>query len=319
MILTVTAHAALDRVIMIPTFQPEGRIIASSSTDYVGGKGFDVSVALSGLGVDNLAMGILAGENGRRLEFLLHGYGVEHDLTWVSGETRIAHVIVEADLHRHTHIMTPSYQVAVEDVQRFLSHFRSRVWEADWVVASGSLAEGIPVNFYAELLEIAHQAGVRTLIDCFGEPARQCLAARPDILKQNTHEFVSTFQLDEQIATNLPELLDAITAVQTRFDLPVVVITRGKSGILAVTPKGTFQAYCQPVNAVSAAGAGDTVSATLSWRLGLGDSWQETLRWSAAAGAAGALTAGTGEVHLEDVLRLLPQVVIERISEPDSG
>lgn len=313
MILTVTAHAALDRVIFISDFRPETRILADHSVDYVGGKGFDVSVALASLGVRNLAMGILAGENGRRLEFLLRSYGIQTNLTWVEGETRIAHVIVETDHHRHTHIMTPSYTVSAEDLQVFLSRYRGRAWEADWVIAAGSLAQGIPANFYGQIIEIAHQAGAQALLDATGEPMRQALSAHPDILKQNFDEFCDTFHFTRAEIEDETDLLECVRRVQKEFEIPAMVLTRGPLGLLAVLPSATYRAACPPQTAVSAAGAGDSVSAGLVWRLSMGETWPDALRWAAAAGTAGILTEGTGELRSDDVLHFLPKVIVERL------
>jgi 1-phosphofructokinase family hexose kinase len=314
MILTITAHAALDRVIFIPEFLPTTRMLADHSVDYVGGKGFDVSVALSGLGAPNLAMGILAGENGRRLEFLLRGYGIPYNLTWVEGETRIAHVIVETLHHRHSHVMTPSYTVSPEDLQVFISRIRSRIWEADWVIASGSLAAGMDADFYARMVEIAHQAGVKALLDSVDEPVRQSLPFRPDILKQNIDEFCATFHLNRTEVESSAELLKCVRATMQEHHLPAMVITQGSKGVLAVTPQAALHAACPVQEAISAAGAGDCVSAALVWRLSLGEDWPEAIRWAAAAGSAGVLTEGTGELRMADVLRLLPLAQVNQIA-----
>jgi 1-phosphofructokinase family hexose kinase len=314
MILTITAHAALDRVIFIPEFLPTTRMLADHSVDYVGGKGFDVSVALSGLGVPNLAMGILAGENGRRIEFLLRGYGIPYNLTWVEGETRIAHVIVETTHHRHSHIMTPGYTVSPEDVQVFLSRYRSRVWESDWVIASGSLAPGMEMDFYAQVVEIAHQAGAKALLDSVGEPLRQALPFHPDIVKQNADEFRATFSICQSDIEDKSSFVKCVREVMLEYALPAYVITRGSLGLLVVTAQAAYQAACPVQQAVSAAGAGDCTSAALAWRLGLGESWSEAARWAAAAGSAGVLTEGTGELRMADVLRLLPTAVVNQIA-----
>jgi 1-phosphofructokinase family hexose kinase len=309
MILTITANAALDRVMVIPAFEPERRMLASRCSDYVGGKGFDVSVALAGLGVESLAMGIVAGENGRRLEFLLHGYGVAHSLTWVNGETRLAHIIVESEHRRHSHIITPGYRLSAADCQLFFSRLRSRVWEADWVAACGSLPPGAEADFYRSVVQIAHQAGVPIIVDCHGEPALLALEAIPAVLKMNATEFSATFGLDKAILTDSQALLAAMKRVQSSYPGTALVVTCGAAGLLAICPQGVLQVSIPPLIPVSAAGAGDCATAALAWRLSLGEGWSEALRWAGAAGAAGVLTEGTGEVRLEDVLRLLPQVI----------
>ena len=50
MILTLTANAALDRVIFVEEFVPATTMRAPRFLECAGGKGFDTSVALCGLG-----------------------------------------------------------------------------------------------------------------------------------------------------------------------------------------------------------------------------------------------------------------------------
>lgn len=311
MILTVTAHAAIDRLIFISEFIPEQRLVGEPGGDYVGGGGFDVSVALAGLGAGSLAMGILAGESGRQLEFLLHGYGIPYNLTWVEGETRIVLVIVETDFHRHTHIVTPGCHVSLQDLQVFFSRYRSRTWEADWVIAAGSLANGIPDDFYVQVVEIARQAGVRSLVDCTGEPLRQALSARPDIVQQTLAEFCATFGFELSSLADLSALLNAAQQAVSIYQLESLVIARTPADILALTPAGAYAASCPRQPSLSGAGASHCISAALVWRLSQGDPWPEALRWAAAAGCAGTLTPGTGELRLQDVLKFLPEVQVE--------
>lgn len=310
MILTITANAALDRVIFIPEYRPGTRMLAERMTTSVGGKGFDTSVALSGLGVHSLAMGFLAGENGRRIESLLRGYGIDCNLIWVEGETRLAHVIVETIHGRHSHVMTAGYSVSPEELQLFISRYRGQVWQADWVVAAGSLAPGLPEYFYSTVVEIAHQAGVQVLVDAQEEALRQVLPALPDIVKLNRSEFCTGFGFAEADLTDMESLLAVARQVRQRHQLPVLIISAAEHGLLALTDQGDYLAACPPQIVTSAAGAGDCLSAALTWRRSLGEDWPDTLRWAAASGAAGVLTEATAELRMADVLKFLPQATL---------
>jgi 1-phosphofructokinase family hexose kinase len=306
MILTITANAALDRVIFIPEFNPGTRMLAERTTISVGGKGFDTSVALAGLGVHSLAMGFLAGENGRRIEYLLRGYGVDCNLTYVEGETRLAHVIVESIHGRHSHVMTAGYSISPEELQLFISRYRGQVWQADWVVAAGSLAPGLPVNFYATVVEIAHQAGAQVLVDAQEQALRQSLPALPDIVKLNRGEFCAGFGYVEADIADMDSLLTVARQARQQHHLPVLIVSAAEHGLLALTNQGDYLAACPPQVVTSAAGAGDCLSAALTWRRSLGDDWPDTLRWAVAAGAAGVLTEATAELRMADVLKFLP-------------
>lgn len=309
MILTVTANAALDRVLFIPEFTPGATLRPVRSLDAVGGKGFDASVTLAGLGAESVALGFIAGPTGQRLQFLLESYGIRHELVSVEGDTRIAHVVVETDHgNRETHITTTGYTVAPADIERLVERFRAWSPSVKWAVMSGSLPAGAPSDFYAALIGLACSAGVSTLVDCTGEPARKAAAAKPTVLKLNRAELAEAFGAQ---APTLPELAICVQLLRADYGLTNIVVTAGRDGILAVTSAGIFVAGAPAQTAVNAAGAGDAVSGAIAWRLGRGDAWPEALRWAAAAGAAATLTDRTAEVRREDVQRLLADVWVK--------
>jgi 1-phosphofructokinase family hexose kinase len=313
MILTVTANSALDRVLFIDEFQPGVTMRPHQMIESVGGKGFDTSVVLQTLGVENTALGFVAGLTGQQLVKLLDGYGISHDLVWVEGETRIAHVVVETQHQRHSHLITDALSVSPEAYQTLLERYRAYLDGTDWVIIGGSLAAGVPVSFYRRLVELAQQAEVPVLVDSFGPPLLQALVARPTILKMNWAEFSQSFETQTE---SLAELAAAAQALREREQLPALLITCGADGVLALTPVGNYLATAPAQKVVNAAGAGDGVSAALAWRLSRGDNWPEVLRWAAATGAAVVLTAGTADCHLADVERILSQTKVEPIPQP---
>ena len=67
MIYTVTFNPALDYVMQVPSFLPGETNRAESEELQVGGKGINVSLVLSQLGVENTALGFLAGDTGELL------------------------------------------------------------------------------------------------------------------------------------------------------------------------------------------------------------------------------------------------------------
>jgi 1-phosphofructokinase family hexose kinase len=307
MILTVTLNSALDWVTFIDEFCPTTVIRADKVVESIAGKGFDTSLALRSLGVPSLALGLVAGKNGKHLEQMLVDAGIEVALVWVDGETRIANVIVEQKLHRHTHIMTWGCTVSARSAQEFEDLFASNLARASWAILAGSMSDGLPPDYMKRLIETAHRAGVSTLIDCRGEPFQLALQARPTISKMNQAEYYQTF--GGKFNTMMELRLEA-DKVRQRDGLDSLVITCGEEGILAVTPQGAYMAISPMQQAVNAAGAGDAVSGVLAWRLEQGDPWSEALRWAAAAGAATVLTEGTAESHPEDVERILRETVV---------
>lgn len=310
MILTVTTNSALDRVLFIERFTQGQPMRASKFVDCVGGKGFDVSVALRGLGVETVGLGIVAGRRGMDLVNLMKGYGIQLDLVWGTGETRLAHVIVETDRHEHNHIITPAPPVSVNQREDLLRLYRLRLATTTYVVIAGSIAPELPEDFYKILIHLAQEAGKPILVDSHGELMRQALLAVPTIAKMNRSEFSRTIQ----VAVDSEEkLLKEGSTFSHRYPFINLVITDGKAGIWIFTPNGVFHAAAPPQEAVNAAGAGDAASAALAWRLSLGESWPEALRWAAAVSAASVLTEATAEVNQVDVADLIVKTEVKAL------
>lgn len=311
MFLTVTPNSALDRVIFIDQFAPETVMRTTRWVDSVGGKGFDTSVALRALGAETLAVGFMAGPTGEQLQRLLERYGIMHDLVWVEGETRTAHIIAETALGRISHIMIGALTVSAPQVDDLLRRIDAHLPGARWLIGGGSLPSGLSPDLFAQTVARAHAHGVPSLLDISGPPALAAAPAKPTILKMNRREFCATFDLDD-----IPweALLSPAKDVAARLGLGNLVLTGGADGILAITEQGGFHAAAPHQRVVNAAGAGDAASAALAWRLAEGDNWPSALRWAAATGAAVVLTEGTADCDMADIQRILPAVHLTALS-----
>lgn len=311
MILTLTPNAALDRILFIDEFKPGTTMRPGKMIDKVGGKGLDTSVALSSLGVETLAISFVAGEIGQCLAQMLDEYGIAHDLIWLEGETRLSHIVIETTHHRHSHMIAGNLPISSENAVEFLQRYRTHLSQAAWVVAAGSLPSGAPVSYYRTITKLALEARTPILIDGTGPPVLEAISAGPTVLKMNQVEFCQTFQTS---APTLAELTAQAQVVVERERLSALVMTCGTQGILAFSPDGIFLATSPVQQAVNAAGAGDSASAALAWRLSLNESWSEAVRWAAAVSAAAVLTEGTADLHVADVERILPQTEVKRLN-----
>ncbi len=100
MIYTLTLNPAVDREYTVPSleFDSVSRSI-ESRLDY-GGKGFNVSRLLKGMGASSTAVGFLGGYTGKFLENGLKSLDIETDFIWVPGETR-TNVSIVPESHDH--------------------------------------------------------------------------------------------------------------------------------------------------------------------------------------------------------------------------
>ena len=309
-ILAINTHAALDRIFFIDRFIPETEMRTSKVVESIGGKGLDVAAVLKSLGAPVQAISFIAGKTGETLADLLHQKQIPTDLLWLPGETRLANVIIETGLHRHSHITTTGYQVCQADCDQFLSRLAELAAEAAWAVIAGSLPPGAPVDFYSKIIHLLHDDKVQVLIDTVGQALLETLTESPEIVKMNRMEFSETFGLN---GVALLDWIEPVKDVINRYAIRSFILTGGSEGFLAFTPEGIFHTASPKLLAVNAAGAGDAVSAALVHRLQTGDCWERALEWAAAASAAVVLTEGTAECSLAGVLEMLPTVHVVKL------
>ena len=276
----------------------------------VGGKGLNSAVVLRFLGAETVGMGFFAGKIGEELVELLGEYGIIPEPVWVGGTNRIAHVIAEEKTNIHSHVIAGEVVVSTEQKQEFVDKFKKRVKDAEWVIFAGSLPPSLNVDFYSELIAIAKEANVPSLIDSQKQYVVEAIKAKPEIVKMNWEEFEWTFN---KKAETLEALIQQTKELYAEKNIKNLVITLGKNGILVLTSEGNYLVKAPFQKPVNAAGAGDAVSSTLAYRLSKGDSWESALRWASAVSAATVLTERTGDVDMKDVERIYKEVEVKKI------
>jgi len=71
--------------------------------------------------------------------------------------------------------------------------FQNLLSKSNCLVISGTRAPGYGETLYAEFVQQAKEAGKRVILDIRGKDLMSCLPHRPDVIKTNLAEFVSTF------------------------------------------------------------------------------------------------------------------------------
>jgi len=310
LIITVTPNTGIDRVLFVRGFEWGRRVQAEGTTLAMGGKAADVSMILRALNVPTRALGFAAGDAARIMDRMLLSVGAETDWTWVSGETRINHILVDLARQKQSTIVADS--LLVDDPTVAIADLKSKIVAAApgrVVVFGGSLPRGCPLNLYADLVAAANRAGAITLLDCIAAPLRLGLVSRPYLIKPNLHEF------EELVGRSLRD--DADILCEACRLLPGgprhIVVSLGVEGAIAVSREAAYRVHPIEVKVVNAAGAGDGMVAGLAIAFSKGQGLAEGLRLAAAIATAVLLTPGTAECHAEDVERLLPQARVERI------
>jgi 6-phosphofructokinase 2 len=153
------------------------------------------------------------------------------------------------------------------------------------------------------------RAGVSCILDSTNQWLAEGISAKPYLIKPNIHEAETLLKID----LSTEEAIIKAARKLVRKGIEIVVISRGKDGIIAATKEKIIKAVPPPVKVRSAVGAGDCTIAGLALKLANDEPLIEACRLGVAMGAATVLTPGTELCHKEDVEMLLPQVQLWEI------
>ena len=309
MIATVTLNPSLDEHIAVRGLVVEEINRWVRVSRYAGGKGIDVSRAVHEMGGVTIAYGFIGGSNGRTLEILLDEEGVLFSFTPVKQETRTNFIITDTKTRHQTSIDAPGPRISKGELRRFLKKLRETRPSPNLIAVGGSVPPGIPASIYYDIIMDAKARNVRTVLDSTGQWLEEGIKAKPYCIKPNVYEA------ETLLGRGLPTEEAIIEAAldMVGMGIEVVVISRGKEGIIMATQGSLYKAVSPQVRVRSAVGAGDCTIAGLALKLAYRGSLLEACRLAVAMGTAAVLTPGTELCHRADVERLLPQIKVGNI------
>ncbi|HHE51839.1 MAG TPA: 1-phosphofructokinase family hexose kinase [Candidatus Acetothermia bacterium] len=293
MIITVTPNPAVDKIYWVDQLktahktQDEFLTRARRSDTSAGGKGVNMSIFLSHLGVENVAMGFVGGHVGHVVVRDLRDEGVTTNFVWVNGETRTNVIMLERG-HEYVPIMIdePGPAISTEEVARFLRRYKRMLNRATWVILAGSLPPGIDGDMYRVLASMAKEAGARVVISAAGDALSRGLLAAPHIVKPDIRETPVGNGLP---LTTRDEIIDAGKKIVTD-GTGIVIVSHEVTGDIAITADGVWEilAPAEATEFKNFVGADDVLLAGIVHMLNKGESLEDALRFGMAAGVMSA-------------------------------
>jgi len=309
MILTVTLNPAIDKVFEVESFAVGHVFRPKNMWATAGGKGLNVSRVATILGEEVMATGFLGGANGQFIRSELKKLGIRDAFVEIAGDTRICIAINDPLLNTSTEVLEPGPTISAHEQEEFLNNFRKAVKEVDIVTISGSLPKGVPIDFYGKLIEISREFDKRVLLDTSGEVLLKSLEFYPFMIKPNQTELEAI--ASRRMRTE-QDILEAALKIYEK-GIPLVCITLGGNGCIAVTEKGAFRLKAPPIDIVSTVGSGDSFLAGCAVALVQHQSIETALKTAMACGMANTQFAKTGYVSRELVDKFYEMVEITEL------
>ena len=297
MIYTVTFNPSLDYVIQVDDLTL-GRVNRTTKEAiFPGGKGVNVSVILSNLGIKSKALGFIAGFTGKQLEKMLTDFGCYTDFIELKeGLTRIN---VKVNSNEESEINGQGPNIGDRAITELFEKLDC-LQNGDILVLAGSIPNTLPEDIYESIMERLQTKGVRIVVDATKDLLLNVLKYHPFLIKPNNHELGEMFQTT---LTTEEEIIAHAKKLQERGARNVLV-SMAKDGAILVTEDGEIYKK-QPHNGtvVNSVGAGDSmVAGFLAGYLNTG-SYERALELGTAAGSATAFQSWLAS--REDIVKLL--------------
>ena len=304
-VVTLTMNPALDVGTDIESVAPEIKLRCAAPRFHPGGGGINVSRAIRFLGGESSAVYAAGGHNGLMLSQLLDAEGIEHHPVSVAGITRENLVVYEASTGLQYRFTMPGPELAADEWIACLETLFNL--NPDYIVASGSLPRGVPLDFYGEITRYARDYGIRVIVDTAGDALNRTVGKGVYLLKPNLRELElfagEKIQGEAHIRQSCRRLIAEGLA-------EVMVVSMGAAGAALVTSDDYRHFHAPVVPIASKVGAGDSMVGGIVMGLAEGRNLADAVGLGVAAGSAAVMTTGTQLCRRDDAFRLYEEIAV---------
>ena len=284
MIYTVTFNPSLDYIVSMDGFALGKTNRTTTEQILAGGKGINVSTVLHNLGIDNIALGFIAGFTGQELKRMAQAQGLSTDFIELSqGDTRINVKLKDYD---GTEINGMGPVISAEAVEQLMEQL-AKLQAGDSLVFAGSIPSSMSSEIYRDIMAKLDAKGIQFVVDATKNLLFNVLEFHPFLIKPNNHELGELFGVE---LSTREAVIPYAKKLQEEGARNVLVSMAGEGAVLVAETGEVFMSAAPEGILVNAVGAGDSMLA------GFLAGWEErhdyghAFKMGLAAGSASAFS-----------------------------
>ena len=255
MICTVTFNPSLDYIVSVEDFKLGLTNRTSSELMLPGGKGINVSTVLMNLGIENTALGFMAGFVGDEIVRKLEEMGVRSDFIRIpEGVSRINLKLKSID---GTEINGMGPEISAEKVQELMKKLDT-LKEGDVLFLAGSIPSSMPDDMYEKIMARLDGRGVMIVVDSTRDLLVNVLKYLPFLVKPNNHELGEIFGVELKTRQ---DVIPYGKKLQEKGARNVLISMAGEGAVLVAEDGQVFEKPAPKGILVNGVGAGDSMVA----------------------------------------------------------
>lgn len=284
MINTITLNPSLDYIVKVDSFKVDALNRSLEEQVYAGGKGINVSIVLKNLGVENTALGYIAGFTGEEISRQVKEHGVNCD--FIKLKNGLSRINVKLKSDGETEINGSGPEITEADLQNLYEKLNS-LTKGDYLILSGSIPNSVPDDIYENIMKSLLDKGIEFVVDATKDLLLKVLKYKPFLIKPNHHELAEMFNVelksDEDIITygkKLQEMGAKNVLISMAGDGAILLPENGEP-IKREVPKGKLK---------NSVGAGDSMVAGFLCGYLKNKNIDEAFKMGIATGSASAFS-----------------------------
>ena len=286
MIYTVTFNPSLDYIVSIKDFELGKTNRTTQEQMLAGGKGINVSTVLNNLGIENIALGFVAGFTGKEIERMAKENGICCEfITLDHGCSRINVKMKDFD---GTEVNGMGPVIDADAVEQLMKQLRG-LTQGDTLVLAGSIPSSMSASIYRDIMSELKDKGVNFVVDATKDLLLNVLEFHPFLIKPNNYELGEIFGVE---LTTRESVVPYAKKLQEMGARNVLVSMAGQGAVLLDENEKVYMLEAPKGTLVNAVGAGDSMVA------GFLAGWTKTqdfyyaFKMGVSAGSASAFSEG---------------------------
>lgn len=307
-IITLTLNPAFDMHCFCESFSPYHENLASITALEAGGKGVNISRALTSLGVENTALVVLGDENADSFVKALRDDGINSICIEAEGRIR-ENITLHTSGSPETRISFRGFKADSSLLSQVEEKLDALVDSDTVLTFTGSMPEGISVSDAKKMLMKMKAKGARIVIDSKSFTFDDLRDVCPWLIKPNEEEISAYSSLSVNDLEDAARAADELRGICSEN----VMISLGGAGAVLSTSEGIFISSAPRIEVRSTIGAGDSSIAGFIAAASEGCAYPEMLRRAICYGSAACMSEGTRPPKKEDVDNLIKTVEVKKI------
>ena len=299
MIYTVTLSPSIDYIVRLSSMRFNVTNRTDSEEFYYGGKGINVSMILSELDLDSVALGFVAGFTG---EAIANGIRSERVTTdFIHLQEGFSRINIKIKAGGETEINGQGPDIPAEALEQLMKKL-DRIQDGDVLVIAGSVPKTLPDDVYERMLERVAGKKIMIIVDATKKLLVNSLSHHPFLIKPNRLELAEIFHKEVETQADVEKYAKELQKMGARN----VLVSLGRKGAYLLDENGqshSIGTLKQPV--LNTVGSGDSmVAGFLAGYIKTGD-YAFALKLGSACGNATAFSPGLAKRDkIDEVLKM---------------